>query len=75
MRLDEIEPIAEVSVISSWISDLNWDDGSVIMTLNNGREYRIHNINPITFRRWLKSSSKGKFWHSDIKGLHNVTRI
>lgn len=75
MRLDELEMIAEVNVISSWIEDLEYEDDSVVMTLISGRQYRIHDIDYEIYEEWMKSMSKGKFWHSDIKDFFNVVRI
>lgn len=65
----------EVAVLSSWIDDLDYDDGDVIMTLLSGREYIIHDVDEDTFDEWVDANSKGKFWWSDITGLHRVRRI
>jgi len=73
--LGETQKIEEVEVMSSWIADLTYEDNSVMMTLNNGRQYRIHNVLPNTFKRWLKAPSKGKFWHSDIRDMFDVRRV
>jgi hypothetical protein len=75
MRLEQIEPIAEVSVISSWIQDLDYiGDNVVLMTLNNGRQYRVLGVGEGLFRQWVSAPSKGKFWHSNIKGNYRVSR-
>lgn len=65
----------EVAVMSSWIADLDYYEGDTYITLNNGRQYMVKNTRPEVYNRWLKSPSKGKFWHSDIKGMHQVRRI
>ena len=63
----------EESVLSSWIEDLTWDDPNVTMTLNNGRDYMIHNVPYGVFEEWLASSSKGRFWHGYVRGDYMVT--
>lgn len=74
-QVTETEILDEIEVASSWIQDLTWDDGAVLLTLNNGKRYRVHDVNANTFRRWIAAPSKGKFWHLEMRGLHNVTRI
>jgi hypothetical protein len=75
MRLSELQ-IDEVAVLSSWIADLEIDrDGDVLMTLNNGRAYVVQRAGDDVYRAWTGASSKGKFWHSDIKGNYSVRRV
>jgi len=74
MKLSEIQ-IDEVSVMSSWISDLDFDHNVTFMTLNNGRRYRILGLPEGTFRQWAHAPSKGKFWHSNIRGNYRARRI
>lgn len=59
-------------VFSSWIEDLTYDyeNKSVIMTLLNGRQYTIEDVPEEIYQEWLSAYSKGKFWHSDIKGIY-----
>jgi uncharacterized protein YlzI (FlbEa/FlbD family) len=64
----------EVAVVSSWIEDLEYDDGDTYMTLNSGRVYVIKDTLPDVFEDWLEAPSKGKFWHSDIKDMYDVRR-
>lgn len=76
MRLSEIESIAEVSVMSSWIADLDYAGPNVvIMTLNSGRRYRVLGVGEGVFRQWLRTPSKGKYWHSNIRGNYRVSRV
>lgn len=75
MRLFEIKQIDEVSVMSSWIADLSYKGDSVIMTLMNGRTYRVGGVPEGMYRQWVKAPSKGKFWHSDIRGNYRASRI
>lgn len=76
MRLFEIEQqIDEVGVMSSWIADLEYiGENVVMMTLNNGRRYRILGISEGLFRQWVSAPSKGKFWHSHIRGNYRASR-
>jgi len=74
MKIDELQ-LDEVGVMSSWIADLDRDHNVTFMTLNNGRRYRILGLPEGIFRQWLQAPSKGKFWHSDIRGNYRVSRI
>jgi hypothetical protein len=76
MRFTELT-LHEKSVLSSWITNLvqTRKTRSVVMTLNNGRKYRIDNMSRYKFDLWNQAGSKGKFWHQYVKKNHNVTRI
>lgn len=76
MRFTEIQ-LQEKPVLSSWITDLvqTRKTRSVVMTLNNGRKYKIDNMSRYKFDLWNRAESKGKFWHQYVKKNHNVTRI
>lgn len=68
-------PLNEVAVKSSWIADLDYVEGETYMRLKNGRAYVIRRTEPRLYDRWFTAPSKGKFWHSDVKGLYQVRRI
>ena len=74
MRISEIQ-LDEVKVLSSWIADLTYKNNGVIMTLLNGRSYFVGGIPEGLFRRWVSAPSKGKFWHSDIRGNYRASRL
>jgi hypothetical protein len=76
MRFTEIQ-LLEKPVLSSWITNLvqTRKTRTVVMTLNNGRKYRIENMSRYKFDQWHRSPSKGKFWHQYVKNRHNVTRV
>lgn len=74
MKLDELT-LTEQAVLSSWIDDLTLDKNGVIMTLGNGRQYRVARVSPTTYRAWVSAPSKGKFWHRRIKLNYITTRI
>jgi len=74
MRLVEIQ-LDEVEVMSSWIDELEYDEGDVIMTLLSGRQYRIQDVPEGMFRQWIDAPSKGKFWHSDIRDFYYTSSL
>jgi|APSaa5957512493_1039668.scaffolds.fasta_scaffold19624_2 hypothetical protein len=78
MKLFEIyrnplqELLSEEAVISSWISDLDYDDDTegVWMRTLGGGEYLIPNVPREEFEAWLEADSKGRYWHSDIRDIY-----
>jgi hypothetical protein len=75
MRITEI--LCEKSVTSSWITDITYNRPNKIitMTLSNGRSFSIPGVTRAMFERWVKSPSKGQFFHDYIKGTYQVSRI
>lgn len=69
MKYNEI--MNEEAVLSSWIDELVYDEdeGICTMILLNGREYDIP-IPEEVYQEWLYASSKGSFWHTDIKDIY-----
>lgn len=67
----------ETPVMSSWIEDLTYRPKSkaVIMTLLSGGRYQINNVTPILYKRWVAASSKGKFWHKNIRAKFRTLRL
>lgn len=76
MKINEITLI-ETPVMSSWISDLTLQNNQrdVTMSLGNGNKYRVAGVGAPLYNNWMKASSKGTFWHDQIKGNFIVTRI
>lgn len=77
MKLNEII-LKEESVLSSWISDLflvSGSNGDITIVLGNGRRYSVKNVGNQIYQQWLKSPSKGQFWHKNIKDKYNVERL
>jgi len=61
---------------SSWIHDAERNgDGSVTMTLENGRVYRVEDVPAATFNRWQSADSAGKFFSDNIRGKNSVWRV
>jgi len=69
--------INEKPVQSAWISDLTYNRPNKVLTmrLSNGISYSIPNITRTTFEQWLKSPSKGFFFHNKIKDNYQVRKI
>ena len=65
-------------VMSSWITSLTLvknNSGDVTMALGNGYRYSIKGVGRPIFKKWVRSSSKGKFWHKHIKNKYHVERL
>lgn len=63
--------------MSAWISDLTYNRPNKVLTmrLSNGVSYSIPGISRQVFEQWLKSPSKGFFFHNNIKDTYQVNRI
>lgn len=72
MKLLELTMLNEEMVFSSWIEELEYIDGDVVMTLLSGRSYTVYAVPEEIFDEWVTSPSKGKFWHSDIRGIYTT---
>lgn len=75
MNISEL--LNEKPVESAWISDLVYNRPNKVLTmrLSNGVSYSIPNISRRMFERWLKSPSKGFFFHNNIKDTYQINRI
>lgn len=75
MRAAEL--LNEKQVDSAWISDLVYNRPNKVLTmrLSNGVSYSIPGISRTMFERWLKSPSKGFFFHQNIKDIYQVRKI
>jgi hypothetical protein len=75
MRAYEI--LNEKSVESAWITDLIYNRPNKVLTMriSNGRSFSIPGITRTMFERWLKSPSKGQFFHQYIKNTYNIKRL
>jgi hypothetical protein len=58
----------EDPVVSSWISDLTYDEekGCTIMTTKTGKQYPFR-MNKDKYESWHKFWSKGRFYHRAVK--------
>lgn len=41
----------------------------------NGREYLYEGVTPQIYENFLKAESKGKFFHENINGRYNYSRV
>ena len=75
MRAEEF--ISEKVVQSSWISDVTYNrpNKTLTMRLSNGKSYSIPAASRTEFEKWVKSGSKGRFFHNSIKPNHDINRI
>jgi hypothetical protein len=75
MRITEI--LLEKPVESSWIVNISHNRPNKVITLrlNNGTAYSIPGITRTTFEQWTKAPSKGRFFHSRIRGKHPINKI
>lgn len=87
MRINDIIPLTEKVVDSSWIADVTYKRvkrdpnekrdrtpkfSDVTITTRDGRKYIIKKVPYMLYVNWQKSSSKGQFWHQHIKGKYEV---
>lgn len=57
-----------ISVSSTNVSSIGYEDGVIEVHFNNGYAYRYPNCTEELFNRFLTASSKGSFVHSVLKG-------
>lgn len=90
MRIDEVLHLTEERVYSSWIYDITpltrqglsgrlrtliGGVSDVVMTLGNGNRYLIKDVPNSLIKRWLSSTSKGRFWHWQIKDRYPTQKL
>jgi hypothetical protein len=75
MRASEI--LNENPVESTWIVNLMYNRPNKVLTmrLSDGRAYSIPGITRGTFDQWIKSNSKGEFFHNRIRDIYNINKI
>lgn len=73
---NDYQMLLETLVLSSWIWDITWDEDNqtIRMTTKNKKNgakktYVLHGLTEEIANRWIKSNSKGKFWHRLIKHI------
>lgn len=63
---------------SSWIFDTArsaTNSNDVIMTLENGNNYRVEGVPNDTLRDWQQADSAGSFFNANIRTQHTVTKM
>jgi len=53
---------------SGWIHKITWDPEEEAATMETDKGEFTYNIDFETFNKWIECRSKGRFWHSNIKG-------
>lgn len=61
-------------VQSTWITNLSFSVNQVTMSLSNGSNYIVDNVDKKMYKQWISAPSKGKFFHDNIRKTHNITR-
>jgi len=75
MKASEI--LNEKPVESTWIVNLMYNRPNKVLTmrLSDGSAYSIPGITRGTFEQWIKSPSKGEFFHNRIRDTYNINKI
>lgn len=63
---------------SSWIFDTArsaTNSDNVIMTLENGNNYIVADVQEDTLREWQQADSAGSFFNANIRDQHTVTKM
>ena len=71
------EILNEKAVESTWITNLTYNRPNKVLTmrLSNGRVFSIAGITRTVFEQWIKTASKGRYFHDRIKDTYNIQRI
>ena len=68
-----------MKVNSSTIAEIDREvvDGEVYLkvTFKNGREYLYEGVSAETYEKFLTAESKGVFFHENINGRYNYSRV
>jgi len=64
-----------MKVQSSTISEINHDGKLLTITFVNGREYVYEGVSTKVYEDFTNSESKGKFFHENINGRYNFSRV
>ncbi len=70
-------PTQSINLKSSFIQALEYDreTRTAIVQFKRGAIYRYAQVPPVTFTRWLKAPSKGRYFHRNIRNRFNYKRI
>jgi len=68
-----------MKVQSSTIKEIDREvvNGNIYLkvTFVNGREYLYEGVTPTIYEQFLLAPSKGKYFHENINGRYNFTRV
>ena len=60
---------------SSTIEALGYQSGDLHVAFKSGGHYVYHQVTPALYAQLMAAESKGKFFHTNIKGKHKVTKL
>lgn len=64
------------SVFSSNVAEVGYsDDGELLVTFTNGRQYAYEGVPEETALEMSKTASVGQYLNSEIKGKYNYRRL
>ena len=69
--------IERAPVSSTNIASIGYDENQMVLEIEflNGRVYRYEGVPEYVFRNFLNASSKGRFFHSNIRNVYPYSRI
>lgn len=78
MKINDI--IVEKVVQSSWLRDIKFNRRKKIARMDTEskgirRSYYIHGMTRYQFDRWHNSPSKGRFFHKEVIGFYDITKV
>ena len=62
-------------VNSSTIAEISHDGKTLTVVFNNGREYDYEGVPASIFESFCNAASKGRYFHENINGRYNYSRI
>ena len=60
---------------SSLIAAADWSDGTLTVEFDDGTRYRYEGVSEYTWQRMQHAPSKGKFFHTELKGRYRTERV
>lgn len=62
-------------VMSSDLSAVGYEDGTLFIRFNSGGLYRYSNVPESVYRGLMSATSHGRYFHAHIKGVYPYARI
>ncbi len=64
-----------VSVASSDIASVGYENGTLHIRFNSGGLYAYYNVPVSVYQGLMKADSHGKYFHANIRGRYGDTKI
>lgn len=64
-----------MKVNSSTIAEINHDGKTLTVAFVNGRVYTYEDVPTTIYEAFTKAESKGQYFHENINGRYNYSRI